>query len=280
MNPAWIQAFPNAIQDDAGTRVEQTMRFGLRGLTSAPWAQHIGHGISLDAIRRVLETSHAGLIVLDLPAGHSGLDGWPKNTWALNTHTRILPLTQGEDPLELWPAHRRKQWRRAEREGSVAERTQDVDLLVDLHQAARHRKGIASNGTQLKALLTALLQQPDTHAWKVTLSTGKVVAGGVFHGDGSQTCIYGFGGQFRSQKAGETSRATVLLLGTAMRHAAEAGAMHFDFGGSQDPGVDRFYAEFGAGKHEKLKVVRIHWPWRLILRWARPDLFPRKSRPD
>ena len=87
-------------------------------------------------------------------------------------------------------------------------------------------------------------------------------------------CIYGFGGQFRGGTPGESSRATVLLIATAMRHAANHKATHFDFGGSADPGVDRFYAEFGAEKKDKVKLVRIRWPWRWLMRQRRPDLFP------
>ncbi|MGB0510647.1 MAG: hypothetical protein ACPGGB_06965, partial [Flavobacteriales bacterium] len=65
------------------------------------------------------------------------------------------------------------------------------------------------------------------------------------------------------------------LIGTAMRHAASRGAKAFDFGGSQDQGVDRFYAEFGAERIPKVRLVRIRGWWTPILRWRRPDLFPR-----
>ena len=97
----------------------------------------------------------------------------------------------------------------------------------------------------------------------------------MFHGAGDARCIYGFGGQFRTEKRGRSSRATVLLIGTAMRHAATHGAKTFDFGGSQDKGVDRFYAEFGAERIPKVRLVRIRGWWTPILRWRRPELFPR-----
>ena len=275
MNTAWDRAFPDCIHDAAGRRGTQHMRLGLTALTTLPWAQDIGHAPDLDTLRSTIADADEPLVVLDLPAGMSPPDlASIRHAWAVKRHTQQHSLATGEDPVESWPHHRRKQWRRAEREGMTAERTQDVNLLVQLHQAARQRKGIPSDGTALQHLLNHLLQEPDTHAWLVRGQDGEPIAGGLFHGAGDGRCIYGFGGQFRGQKAGISSRASVLLIGTAMRHAAGQGSRVFDFGGSQDPGVDRFYAEFGAEAIPKWRAVRIRGVWRPILRWRRPDLFP------
>ena len=66
-----------------------------------------------------------------------------------------------------------------------------------------------------------------------------------------------------------SSRASVLLIATAMRRR-HAGASPFDFE-EVDAGVDR-YAEFGAERVPKWKVVRIRGLWKP--RWQRQDLFP------
>ena len=58
-------------------------------------------------------------------------------------------------------------------------------------------------------------------------------------------------GQERSKDSG---RASVAMLGEAMRAAQRMGATTFDFGGSQDSGVDKFYAEFGG-----VPVVMRRW---------------------
>jgi hypothetical protein len=60
-----------------------------------------------------------------------------------------------------------------------------------------------------------------------------------------------------------------------MRYAAQEGTMTFDFGGSMDPGVDRFYAEFGAEAVPKIRLVKMAPWWKPIMRWRRPDLFDR-----
>lgn len=274
MNAAWDRAFPNCIHDAAGRRMTTTMRFGLRAMVTPLWAQHIGTSPDPKKLIEALTAPRFGLVVLDLAHGEAAPMPLPKGIWTVQKHTRTLPLSPLEDPVDPWPSHRKKQLKRALRDGAVASPTQDLDLLVQLHQAARDRKGLKSDETTLRQLLSALLEEPDTHAWKVTLSNGKVAAGGVFHGQGSDVCVYGFGGQFRGGAPGESSRATVLLIATAMRHAAAHKATHFDFGGSADPGVDRFYAEFGAEKKDKIKLVRIRWPWRWLMRQRRPDLFP------
>ena len=273
MNAAWDRAFPDCTHDAAGRRTPQRMRFGLSALTTPPWAQDIGHTPNPAAITTLLRNAIEPLIVLDLPTGMTPPE-LPSGSWAVERHTRQSALHPNEDPVDAWPSTRRKQLRRADREGMAVEQTDDLDVLVQLHQAARNRKGLKSDARALRKLMKQLLQEPDTHAWTVRNASGHVLAGGVFHGAGDGRCVYGFGGQFRTEEPGESSRASVLLIATAMRHAAKLGASPFDFGGSQDAGVDRFYAEFGAERMPKWKLVRIQGLWKPLLRWQRPDLFP------
>ena len=278
MNAAWDRAFPDIIHDGAGRR--RVVRLRLTPiLATPPWAQDIGVDIDMAAWTAAVASSSIP-VVLDLPAGWQRPVDLPPESWALERHTRQSVLQTGADPIEAWPSNRRKQWRRAERAGLTAERTEDVACLTALHQAARNRKTIKSDGDALHRLLEALLIEEDTHAWIVRNQGGDVLSGGVFHGEGSmratgvRRCIYGFGGQFREGHQDSTSLATVLLIGHAMRHAAEQGSTVFDFGGSMDAGVDRFYAEFGAERIPKMRIVRIKAPLRWLFRMARPDLFP------
>jgi hypothetical protein len=273
MNAAWDRAFPDCTNDAAGRRKATKLKWGLGALATLPWAQDIGQTADATALKAVLKNAKQTLVVLDLPAGMAPPTGLPANTWAVQRHTRQTALSAENDPIEVWPSTRRKQFRRAEREGMVALPCSDLSLLVELHQAARIRKGLTSDEQALERLLAALLQEADTHAWTVQDAQGETLAGGVFHGANDGRCIYGFGGQFRSQRPGDSSRATVLLIGHAMRHAAQMGAHTFDFGGSMDAGVDRFYAEFGAPTTAKHRLVRMSPFWRPLFRWRRPDLF-------
>ena len=183
------------------------MRLGLSAVTTLPWAQDVGETSNQQAIEQVLKSVKAGLIVLDLPPGHEPLTTRSNTHWTIERHTRQVGLQQGVDPVDRWPANRRKQLNRATREGMTTDTCQDLDLMVKLHQAARKRKHIRSNSLDLRALLEHLFQEPDTQAWVVRDAKGEPIAGGVFHGAGDGRCIYGFGGQLRSKEAGRSSRA-------------------------------------------------------------------------
>ena len=273
MNAAWDRAFPDCLHDDGGRRMATSLKWGLRAMATLPWAQDIGPNPSTDQLHEVMNSPAQALIVLDLPPKMAPPQDLPQGAWSVARRPRQSTLTHGTDPIESWPSTRKKQLKRAEREGMTAHRCTDIPLLVKLHQTARERKGLTSDEHALQLLLTELLQEPDTHGWTIQHANGKVLAGGVFHGDGDRRCIYGFGGQFRSEAPGESSRATVLLIAAAMREAVKQGNHTFDFGGSMDAGVDRFYAEFGASKVAKHRLVRVAPRWRLLLKWRRPDLF-------
>lgn len=275
MNAAWDRAFLEGVHDEAGRRTPLAMRFGLRAWATPPWAQDIGAHADTPAILRLLAAPPAPLVVLDLAPGIPAPESLPPGCWTLERHTRQVALTGREDPIAAWPAHRRKQFNRAEREGMQVHRIRDVRSLVALHQASRTRKGLSSDAEPLERLMSELLKEPGTQAWEITNAAEETLAGGLFHGSDDGRCIYGFGGQFRNATPGDTSRATVLLIGTAQRHAAAQGDGCFDFGGSADPGVDRFYAEFNAEKVNKARLVYMAPMWRPLLRLRRPDLFPR-----
>ena len=117
--------------------------------------------------------------------------------------------------------------------------------LVPRGAAARRLarpKGLASRQHRLAPLLQRLATEPWTFAVTAANAEGKVIASGGFVLLPCGTCVYAFGGQERSKDSG---RASVAMLCEAMRTAQRMGATTFDFGGSQDAGVDKFYAEFG-----------------------------------
>ena len=129
--------------------------------------------------------------------------------------------------------------------GSVAlhEHKEGWHEVLALHKASRTRKGLPHHGSDLQALLDRISNEPWTFAVTAHDAEGACVASGGFVLLPSGTCVYAFGGQRRSEDSG---RASVAMLVEAMRMAQTRGCTCFDFGGSLDPGVDRFYAEFGA----------------------------------
>ena len=249
-SPAW------AGQNDASIRLPQghlAMAAGrLKGvlplLHTPAWALHGDlHGDL--ATQRALLARTALLPhttkVLDLgPRAHADLK--PPHGWTeVRRHTRQVTLPiEGEVPL---PKTREKQARRFEREGGSVAVESGHDAIAwshveRLHAASRDRKGLASHQHRLTPLLQRLATEPWTFAVTASNAEGKVIASGGFVLLPCVTCVYAFGGQERSKDSG---RASVAMLCEAMRTAQRMGATTFDFGGSQDDGVDKFYAEFG-----------------------------------
>ena len=98
---------------------------------------------------------------------------------------------------------------------------------------------------------------------------GNTIASGGFIMTSHDTCLYAFGGATRGAHSGI---ATVAMINSAMEEAVKRGASKFDFGGSSDAGVDRFYKEFGAARVSKARLIRSTWWLKPILKILRQDL--------
>ena len=238
-------------------------------LCTPPWALHMGLPGPEQVQRELLDQvvrRRALLNVVDL--GPEPLAKPPRGWTSVTRHTRQLVL--GEDFESAIPNTRLKQARRFMREGgSVAlhEHMEGWHEVLALHKASRTRKGLPHHGSDLKALLDRISKESWTFAATAYDTNGICVASGGFVMLPSGTCVYAFGGQRRSENSG---RASVAMLVEAMRMAQAKGCTCFDFGGSLDPGVDRFYAEFGA------KAVAME-RWIAVPFWFK-WLFPRTWR--
>ena len=223
----------------------------LKGLIplmcTPPWALHIawhGDAETQEKLKRDLIRTHHAVSVIDLGPGASPTMAVPKGWLEVRRHTRQLRLDDTFE--ETLPKTRVKQARRFQREHGTLEVHEDAagwDGVFDLHRASRDRKGLPAQPEKLQALLKRIGPTNWTFSVLARDAHGACIASGGFVMLPDQTCVYAFGGQARSQASG---RASVAMLLEAMRHARKIGCIRFDFGGSQDPGVDQFYSEFGA----------------------------------
>ncbi len=213
-----------------------------------------------------LEAASPPLIVCDLPPGLRGT--WGASWHVQSRHTRWLEA-DGSGTFPTRPNHRTKHARTGTERGLRMEAMKNLDVLLALHQNARERKSIASDADQLRMLLAWVVASEHQSTYVVKDGTGTAIASATFLHNAGRT-IYAFGGQLRSPLTG---LATVMLIEQGITDAGAIGNKVFDFGGSADPGVDRFYAEFGAEKHYRERAVRVA-PWaKPWLKWMRPDLF-------
>lgn len=237
-----------------------------------PWALHsdlTGTEVEQRAIVQQLADWPCLLAVVDLgPRAIAGLTpplGWTE----VQRHTRQVRWGQPGD-IAL-PKNRLKQERRFLREGGrvriEGNQPDDWNAVKELHVEARDRKGLNGHPVALGNLLGRLSTEPWTFTSVAIDPQGQVLASGGFAVLEDGTCVYSFGGQRRSSESG---RASVAMLLAAMRHASFLGCSCFDFGGSQDDGVDQFYAEFGAKVMPMRRWVKAPWwfPWMFSRTWT------------
>lgn len=264
---AWSDQLVRIGSAEDAVRLERSRVQGLRALTTPMWALEVPRLTS-----GVLSAAElAPLVVLDFAPGEldaGGLRAWQEAEWVLQErHTRWLSLAAGFSPSQL-PKQRRKQLRFAETQGWRLSVIDDLEVLATLHNASRIRKGIANDSEKLLKLLHRLSTTDHLTTWGVQDADGTWIAGCGFLPERGRL-VYAFGGASGHSK--ESAAAVVMLLVRAMSAAADSGYATFDFGGSMDPGVDRFYKEFGGEKVPKWRAVR-------VARWARPWI--RLRRPD
>ena len=245
--------------------VTRTRLKGLFSLTcTPPWALHMGLQGDVNTQQDLMSSCTSlptMLHVLDLgPHADDNLQA-PRGWQDVTRHTRQSTWSKDKD-WGLGKSRQKQSARFLRDEGTVTvaehpEAWQDVHAL---HLESRTRKGLTHHGTKLSALLNRLADHPWTFAVLAQNEDGECLASGGFVVLPNQTCVYAFGGQRRSKVSG---RASVAMLRAAMDEARARGCTTFDFGGSQDPGVDQFYAEFGASVVPMRRWVHAPWWFKL-----------------
>lgn len=250
-------------------------RINLRGINAAitpPWALDCGFEGDYLELLEDLKSLTEPIRVIDLPPCSDGLGGLssaeikqltPADYRIQWRHTRRLLL-----PYEAIQ-NRRKQVARAQREGIKCEIVSDWVLVAELHDESRNRKDIEHDSKKLKKLLSAISKEEFAFAVEARDSEGVCIASGGMIMVTPEICLYAFGGQIRGP---HSAIASVAMLNLAMHEAHKRGATTFDFGGSSDPGVDRFYKEFGAESVPRARLVHTAWWLKPILKVVRPDL--------
>lgn len=269
-SPAWSpgEMLQVTYRENQAMTLESIRVQGVPAVVTPSWALEVP-GAESSACANNLKNLPRLVVVDFTPEADLDQKVWRKEGWHLQErHTRWLDLAADfEDHL---PKNRRKQLRRARAAGFEVTPLEDMQILAATHSASRTRKSVANNEQKLLGLLQQL------HA------ADELIARGIRHSDGSwlatagfvragQRWVYAFGGA--AEHSSDSAAAIVMLLTSAMRDAFNAGMQVFDFGGSADAGVDKFYAEFGARKVPKWRAVRApNWA-RLWLKIRRPDLF-------
>lgn len=181
--------------------------------------------------------------------------------------TFIMPLNEGVDDIfnRLHETYRRN-IRKAEKELTITNEPEMLHQLWAYQKATLDKKNVRMHFTQLQLqkLFDACRDHDSTALW-VARKEDEIQAI-VWHAwDGVQS-YYLVGGK---NPDSTDNLAMTALLWHAIAHSKELDKSGFDFEGSMDPGVEKFFRNFG-GKRQLYPVLRKNdsMLWKLKERWG------------
>ncbi|MCB0696125.1 MAG: GNAT family N-acetyltransferase [Chitinophagaceae bacterium] len=167
--------------------------------------------------------------------------------------TFIMPLHGDVDDIfnRLHEDYRRNV-RKAEKEITVTDEPSALSQLWDFQKATLEKKEVRMHFTmqQLEAIFDACKQHDTTALW-VARKGGEIEA--ILWQVWDEVQAYYLVGS--KNPLGNDSRAMTALIWHAIEHAKELGKTGFDFEGSMDQGVEKFFRNFG-GKRQLYLVLR------------------------
>ncbi len=167
--------------------------------------------------------------------------------------TFIMPLNDNvEDIFNRLHEDYRRNVRKAEKEISIADEPEMLQQLWGYQKATLDKKDVRMHFTQpqLQAVFDACKQRDCTALW-VARKQGEVEA--ILWQVWDDVQAYYLVGS--KNPLSNDNRAMTALIWHAIAHAASLGKTGFDFEGSMDQGVEKFFRNFG-GKRQLYLVLR------------------------
>ena len=180
--------------------------------------------------------------------------------------TFLLSLKPAEDVLfHQFKEPLRRNIRAAEKDITITADPSCVKELFNFQKTTLFKKRVNQLHTlaEMKELLKPCIDHNSGTLW--VARQGDVVQAIIWIVWDEKTSYYLMGAK---NPAVDNYRAMSLLLWHAIKEARKRGNETFDFEGSMDPGVERFFRSF-CGKRELYMVLRKdwHWLWKLR-RWV------------
>jgi hypothetical protein len=156
----------------------------------------------------------------------------------------------------------RRNLRASEKELIITEEPAAVAMLYGFQKVTLDEKRVvqAYTETHLQALLDACIANNSGTIW--VAREGRQVQAIIWNVWDAEKSYYFMGGK---NPATDNSKAMSALLWHCIKEAKRRGNKVFDFEGSMDPGVERFFRSFGARRELYLVLKRDgHWFWKLM----------------
>lgn len=211
--------------------------------------EHETTGKLLDAMPAV-KVWHVALLPGQKQVGlynATGFDAVPRQTF-------IMPLQEEEEVIfaRLHEDYRRN-LRKAEAEITIEHEPDMLPKLWEYQKATLNRKDVNMHFTmhQIQALFEACMQRNCTRLW-VARKDG-VVQAILWHMWDGVRAYYLVGSKNPDTK---DNRAMTALIWNAIRESKKMGKISFDFEGSMDQGVEKFFRNFGGQRELYLTLQK------------------------
>ena len=155
----------------------------------------------------------------------------------------------------------RRNIRAAEKDLTITEEPAALEMLYEFQKATLNEKRVAQPYTEahVETLLTACIANNSGTIW--VARQGRQIEAIIWNVWDAEKSYYFMGGK---NPATDNYKAMSALLWHCIRQAKARGNKYFDFEGSMDGGVERFFRGFGAKRELYLVLKRDgHWFWKL-----------------
>lgn len=226
-----------------------------RSLASKPVARLDEQRKILAAVADFVDKERAALVMMPLPQGfNDALPFFWRGYKVIPAVTYLIDLTRPQE--HLWSdmsGTRRNDIRKAQRDGLVVRRTEDMGMVRDLVIATFERQKKWVDREILDRILFNFAKPENSYAFVAYRNHSPVSTSFVVHD--MSTAYYLLGG-YRSEDAHHGAGAWALW--EAIQHAQTLGIRTFDFEGSVIPAIERYFRGFG-GRATSYFTVNKGW---------------------
>ena len=176
-------------------------------------------------------------------------------------HTYVLDISKTNDVQSLYAAKRRQQIRRAIKDGLQVQQIFDMNLVFDLVKKTFERQGKSINEDFIKKIVFNYANEKNSYAFASVLNSQySVVYFCIHHHDEAFYLLGGYDEKNKHIGAGP------MAMNACIEHAKKIGITTFDFEGSMEPNIEKYFKEFGGIKKIYLCYEKISRLGKLIMK--------------
>lgn len=179
-------------------------------------------------------------------------------------YTYLLDLTVTEEQLlQQLSSEKRKSLTKANKAGLVAQQITKLDEVLNLVKATLKRNAALVNVQQIEQIISPLNSQ---HLVVFGVYANNQLIATTVCVNEANALVYLFGG---TDTNGAGMGAGVMCMWQSILYAKQQHKTVFDFEGSMQPGIERYFREFGGTLTNYIAVEKQHWLLALLMKLKR-----------